>query len=289
MTVVIPAHGPGPYLARAIASALAEEPAEVLVVEDGTEGVDETMLGGARLLRLPHVRRSRARNQGAEAASTPYVAFLDEDDLCLPGRLAQQQAALETSPSAVLCYGQVTVVDADGETIEDETARMASGFRRLAATGSTYAAIASLGGPLYTSATMVRREPFLALGGFDSAFDAHEDLDLYLRLAREHAIVPCAGGPVSAYRVHQGNTRSDALYRGTLALTEKHLPGLRGADRRAILERRIDALWGLGEFERGRREALAAARTEPLLLAHPRFARRLAGLSLPRRILEARR
>ena len=39
--MVIPAHGPGPFLAEAVASALAEEPAEVLVVEDGTEGVDE--------------------------------------------------------------------------------------------------------------------------------------------------------------------------------------------------------------------------------------------------------
>jgi len=235
------------------------------------------------------VRRSRARNTGVESAATPFVAFLDEDDLCLPGRLERQRAALDAHPDAVLSYGQVITVDAGGRTVAAETARLADGFARLAASGSTYAAIASLGGPLYTSATMVRRDGFLAAGGFDSAFDAHEDLDLYLRLARTLAIVPCPGGPVTAYRVHGGNTPSEALYRGTLALTEKHLPGLHGADRRAILERRIDALWGLGDFAQGRREALAAAASEPTLLLHPRFARRLLGLSLPRRILETRR
>src|SRR4051794_33769558 len=100
VTIVIPAHGPGPYLGEAVASALAEEPAEVLVVEDGTDGVDEAALGGARLLRLAHVRRARARNAGVEAAVTPYVAFLDEDDRCLCGRLEVQRAALEASPSA---------------------------------------------------------------------------------------------------------------------------------------------------------------------------------------------
>lgn len=272
-----------------MASALAEEPAEVVVVEDGTEGVDDDALQGARLLRLPHVRRSRARNLGAGAAATAYVAFLDEDDLCLPGRLARQRASFDANTGAVLSYGEVVVIDANGSTVAAETARMHRGFERLSATGSTYAAIASLGGPLYTSATMVRRDGFLAAGGFDPDFDAHEDLDLYLRLARSRAIVPCTGGPVTAYRLHSGNTPSVALYRGTVALTEKHLPGLAGDDRRAILERRIDALWGLGEFARVRSEAFAAARADPALLRHPRFARRLLGSSLPLRILESRR
>jgi glycosyltransferase involved in cell wall biosynthesis len=286
---VIPAHGPGAFLTAAVESALAEEPAEVLVVEDGTEGVDEASLGGARLLRLPHVRRSRARNAGVEAARTPLVAFLDEDDLCLPDRLEKQRASLEDAPGAVLSYGQVVAIDAEARPLTAETRRLAEGFDRLAGRGSTFQAIASLGGPLYTSATMVRRDGFIAAGGFDAAFDAHEDLDLYLRLARAHAIVPCVGGPVTAYRVHGANTPSAALYRGTLAVAEKHLATAAGADRRALLERRVDALWGLGEFGRARREAVAAALADPGLLRHPRFMRRLLGLSLPTRFLESRR
>jgi GT2 family glycosyltransferase len=283
---VIPAHGPGPYLEAAVASALAEEPAEVIVVEDGTEGVD---VEGVRLLRLPHVRRSRARNTGVEAAATPYVAFLDEDDLYLPGGLERQRATLEREADATLSYGPVDVVDASLAPIAEWNEVNARRFESLVARGSSYDAVAELGGPLYLSATMVRREAFLAAGGFDPAFDAHEDLDLYLRLARDGRLVPCPGLPVTTYRVHGSNTRSNDLYRGTLGVTAKHLPAARGRARRALLERRVDALWALGEFGRARREALAAALSEPVLFGHPRFVKRLLSLGAPTKLLEARR
>lgn len=280
---MIPAHGPGPFLAEAVASALAEEPAEVLVVEDGTEGVDEAALGGARLVRLPHVRRSRARNTGVEAARTPFVAFLDEDDLCLPGRLERQRAAIG---DAALCFGQVEVSGHDDAAAAGLLARR---FARLAAGPPTPERVLASDCPIYTSATLVRREAFLAAGGYDPSFDAYEDLDLYLRLAATGGLVPCPGKPVTVYRRHEGNTSSEALYRGMLGVTAKHLPGARGRTRRLLLERRVNALWGLGDFRKARREALVASLREPGLLVHPRFLKRLAGLALPLRLLEARR
>jgi hypothetical protein len=136
---------------------------------------------------------------------------------------------------------------------------------------------------------MFRRESFLAAGGYDPAFDAHEDIDLYLRLARLGPVVPTLGGPVSAYRVYGQNTRSADLYRGIVGVVAKHLPDAHGAARRALLERRVDALWGLGAFGDARRAALSAAIAEPRLLSHRRFAKRLLGLALPTRLLEARR
>jgi GT2 family glycosyltransferase len=300
VTIVLPVHGPDAYFGEALASALAEEPAEVIVVEDGTHGVDDRSLSGARLLRLPHVRRSRARNAGVEAAATPYVAFLDEDDVCLPGRLERQRAALAAEPRATFTYGWVGFIDGtggphtdwrdeQGHPLGDWTAILSARFDELVGRGSTYDAIAELGGPLYTSATMMRRDAFLTVGGYDPAFDAHEDIDLYLRLAWLGPVVPTLGGPVTAYRVHGQNTRSDDLYRGIVGVAGKHLPHTRGAARRALLERRVDALWGLGAFGDARRAAFSAAVREPRLLSHRRFAKRLLGLTLPTRVLEARR
>lgn len=269
-----------------MASALAEQPAEVIVVEDGTTGVD---VEGVRLLRVPHVRRSRARNAGVEAAATPYVAFLDEDDVCLPGRLERQRVTLAAAPSAAMSYGRVLVVDSALDPIAEWNDVNAGRFESLVARGASYDAIAELGGPLYLSATMVRRDAFLAVDGFDPDFDAHEDLDLYLRLAGEGGLVPCYGEPVTLYRVHGENTGSDDLYRGTLGVTAKHLRHASGRARRALLERRVDALWGLGEFGRARREAVASALSEPRLFGHPRFVKRLLTLAAPTRLLETRR
>jgi glycosyltransferase involved in cell wall biosynthesis len=284
---VIPAHGPGPFLAEAVASALAEEPAEVLVVEDGTEGVDEAALGGARLLRLPHVRRSRARNAGVEAAGTPFVAFLDEDDLCLPGRLALQRDVL--AAGGELCFGRVRVEAEDGTPDAEWNALLDARFARIVREGASFETILAVPAPIYTSATMVRRDAFLEAGGFDPAFDANEDLDLYLRLSQRRPLRPCPGEPVSAYRLHGANTPSDALYESAVRLADKHIPETTGAARGLLLERRVDALWGLGRFSEARRTALRAAFERPSLLTHPRFARRAAALVLPARALETRR
>ena len=261
----------------------------MIVVEDGTEGVDASALGDVTLLRLAHVRRSRARNAGVEAAATPYVAFLDEDDLCLPGRLERQRIALEDAPNAAMSYGRVVVVDDELQPIASWNDILPARFDTLVARGSSFEAIAELGGPLYLSATMVRRDAFLSAGGFDPDFDAHEDLDLYLRLAREGGLVPTRGEPVTLYRVHSANTPSDDLYRGTLGVTAKHLAGTTGRARQALLERRVDALWALGQFAAARREAAAAALSEPRLLRHPRYMKRLLALAAPTRVLERRR
>ncbi len=276
-------------MTEARASVADDGAAELIVVEDGTSELDESALRGARLLRLPPVGRSRARNAGVEAASSPYVAFLDADDVSLPGRLERQRAALAAAPSAALSFGRVIVVDGESQPLEGWNELLARRFERLEQHGATFDEVLAAQCPIYTSATMVRRNAFLEAGGYDPAFDAYEDLDLYLRLSRLGGLVPVAGEPVAAYRLHGANTPSEALYRASLDVAEKHLPQARGRGRRLLLERRVDAFWALGAFAEARREAARALAVEPLLLAHGRFAKRLAGLALPRALLEARR
>ena len=107
VSVVIPTLGSSPYLQQAVESALAEEPAEVVVVVNGGAEVE---VAGARVIRRAERGRSAARNEGVEAARTPYVAFLDDDDAALPGRLERQREPLARDPGAVLSFGRVRVV-----------------------------------------------------------------------------------------------------------------------------------------------------------------------------------
>jgi glycosyltransferase involved in cell wall biosynthesis len=281
VTVVIPTLGTSPYLRESAASALAEQPAEVVVVANGGAEVE---LDGVRVLRLEEADRSAARNLGVEQARTPLVAFLDDDDAALPGRLERQRAALEDAWWAPLAFGRVHVVDGDGLPRDDWNRLLDTRFARLARAGAaSYEDVLAVQAPIYTSATMVRRDAFLAVGGFDSAFDAYEDLDLYLRLARIGDLLPVGGEPVTTYRLHGSNTPSPRLYDGALRVAEKHLAETTtGRGRRLLLERRVDALWGLERYDEARRGALRALVEEPSLLLHPRFARRLAGLALRR-------
>jgi glycosyltransferase involved in cell wall biosynthesis len=267
VTVVIPTLGRSRFLGEAVESALAEEPAEVLVVSDGAGDLD---LPGARVLAVEHAGRSAARNRGVAEAHTALVAFLDDDDAVLPGRLARQADALG---EAALTFGRVTVVDGGGRPRADWNSLLE---RRFPSGPVGPVEMLARQTPIYTSATLVRRGAFLEAGGYDPALDAYEDLDLYLRLAR---LAPTPGPPVAIYRLHGENTPSDRLYEGVLAVTEKHLPRSRGSLRRALLARRIDALWGLGRL---RGEAVRAALSEPLLLAEPRFLARLVGSAFRR-------
>jgi GT2 family glycosyltransferase len=289
VTVVIPTHGRSPYLTEAVASAREARPAEILVVEDGTADADESTLAGARLIRLDRVGRSRARNAGVQAAETEYVAFLDADDVALPDRFERQHAALESEPDAPMCFGAVTMADADLEPDAATNEVIGARFARLVSGPANFERILATRCPIYTSATMVRRDAFLSAGGYDPRFDAYEDLDLYLRLSRLGNLVPCPGGPVTLYRLHDDNTASDLLYANMLGVVAKHLPDARGRERRMLLERRLEALWGLGRFGQARRAALTAAARHPLLLADPGFAKRAAGSLLPGPVLTARR
>jgi glycosyltransferase involved in cell wall biosynthesis len=286
VSVVVPTLGTSPYLESAVESALAEEPAEVIVVVNGGARVE---VGGARVVTRDEPGRSPARNEGVELARTPFVAFLDDDDAVLPGRLARQREALARDPGAVLSFGRVRVVDDGGRPLEDWNRLLGERFDRLERRGTGYADLLAAQAPVYTSATLVRRDAFLAAGGYDPRFEAYEDLDLYLRLARVGRLVTVGGGPVALYRLHGANTPSPRLYEGALGVAEKHLPDARGRARRLLLERRIDALWGLGRFAEARRAALRAAAEQPLLLAHPRFAKRFAATALPESLLDARR
>ena len=280
VTVVVPTLGSSPYLREAVESVLAQKPAEVVVVANGGAQVD---LAGVRVLEREEPGRSEARNLGVEAARTPFVAFLDDDDLALPGRLERQRAALEEAWWAPLAFGRVRVVDGEGRPEEEWNRLLDRRFSRLArARAVSYEDVLAIQAPIYTSATMVRRDAFLAVGGFDPAFEAYEDLDLYLRLARAGDLLPVEGEPVTVYRLHGSNTPSPRLYDGALRVAEKHLPSATGRARRLLLERRVDALWGLERRADARRAALRAALEEPLLLLHPRFARRLAGAALRR-------
>jgi glycosyltransferase involved in cell wall biosynthesis len=237
---------------------------------------------------MPYVGRAVARNVGARAASAPFVAFLDADDVSLPGRLERERSTLEWTPEAVLCFGRVEAIGRDSEPLpaesETEQARLDALFDR----GFSYESLL-VDCPIYTSGTMVRREPFLALGGYDVRFDGYEDLELYLRLARSHGIAFCGGGPVARHRRHAGNTGSDHLYACALRLAEAHLPVASDGERGALLERRIDSLWGLGDFGGARRSALQALAARPSLLGDRRFAKRLGASLLPIGALQALR
>lgn len=108
LSVVIPTWNRARLVCEAVESALSQRVGrvEVIVVDDGSTDDTANMLTrnfGSRihLLRLPSRRGvGAARNAGVRLASGELLAFLDSDDLWLPGKLDAELRVLEQFPDA---------------------------------------------------------------------------------------------------------------------------------------------------------------------------------------------
>lgn len=102
-STIIPCHGHPGRLRRAVGSVRAQdEDCELIIVDDGSEAVDATAIAGigrenrAEVIRLEtRSGPAAARNAGIDACVGDYIAFLDADDVWLPGKLALQRAEME--------------------------------------------------------------------------------------------------------------------------------------------------------------------------------------------------
>jgi glycosyltransferase involved in cell wall biosynthesis len=95
---------------EAIDSVLSQEGAEfeLVVVDDGSTDDTPTMLASygdaIRVVRKENGGVASARNAGIEAAKGDLLAFLDDDDLFLPGKLRIQAAYHAAHPEVGLIY-----------------------------------------------------------------------------------------------------------------------------------------------------------------------------------------
>src|SRR6185369_10398815 len=127
VSVIIPTRNRCRLLCRAIESAQrASSDVEIVVVDVASE--DETANVCATLASrglIHYVRISRqlapgpARNAGLLSCTAPYISFLDDDDVRLPGSLDKQLAALDSEPEAGMIYGKAFYGDDNGEPAED--------------------------------------------------------------------------------------------------------------------------------------------------------------------------
>lgn len=108
-TVIIPAYNAGRTISEAIQSIKAQScrPARLIVVDDGS--TDETAAiaaaMGAEVIRQRNAGPGAACNNALEKVETPFVAFLDADDLWLPEKAAMQLALFAADPGLDGSFG----------------------------------------------------------------------------------------------------------------------------------------------------------------------------------------
>lgn len=202
VSVIIPAYNASRTLAEALDSVFAQEfrgEVEVIVTNDGstdsTDCVLERYQDRVQIIRQENHGMPAARNVAIRRSSGEYLAFLDADDVWLPGRLAKTVTALERNPAAVLAFSDYARMYASGNVVQSSTVPP-----RHAHAPSLEEMLAHWWQIAPTTVTM-RRSVWDLCGGFRrEARVGFEDLYLFT-LAREHGEFEYIAAPLAKFRL----------------------------------------------------------------------------------------
>jgi len=186
ISVIVPTYNRAHTLPRALDSVFRQtrQPTEVLVVDDGsaddTEALVRNRYPGCHYLHQPNRGVSSARNLGIKTASGDWLAFLDSDDAWLPGKLAAQAKALQTTTGARICHTEEIWIR-NGRRVNPMHKHRKSGghiFRRCLPRCI-----------ISPSSVLIQRSLFDQVGLFDESLPACEDYDLWLRICARHRVL----------------------------------------------------------------------------------------------------
>lgn len=194
--VILPAYNGSAVIRKALESALAQNvPVRVIVVDDGSTD-DSAAIARSYGSRVTVIRQqnrgvSGARNTGLAAASAPYIALLDQDDIWQPGKLARQIRLMEDHPDVGLAFTDMVLLESSGRIVEDGfllTTPPYAGLDRNPLGDDAYLLPEELAQAVVRfnfispSTVLLRRTAIQEVGGFDEAFRLCDDAECWMRL-----------------------------------------------------------------------------------------------------------
>ncbi len=197
VSVIIPTYNCVEFVSDALDSVLSQDysPIEVIVVDDGSTDGTREVLGryGDRInvFQQQNGGPAAARNLAVSKSKGEYLAFLDGDDLWLPGKLAVQMAYITSHPDARVVYGDWLVwrPDATGHYAPLNKAPPRDDFALDEGnSGWAYARLISHDCILHIIATVIHRSVFDRVNGFDESFRTGSDYDFWVRVSRHFPI-----------------------------------------------------------------------------------------------------
>jgi glycosyltransferase involved in cell wall biosynthesis len=284
VSVIIPTYNYGRFLGEALQSVLNQTFAdfEIIVVDDGS--TDNTRDVAARFNdnRIRYIYQenrgvSAARNAAIWDSKGEHIAFLDADDIWLPEKLELQVKVLDLRPEvAIVCSDTYFFDDQTGDILGrfwHDDKQFHGWFNPREASQNALRYLLYRGCFIAPTVTMVRREVFHVVGGFDEALKTHEDWDMFVRITQRFAIetidMPLAknrrhGANLSAKQEQMYESEQKALQKAIFSYSLK-------PDEIKIAKRRLAHLHFLygsrsvadGKVKLGRERLLASIRINP--------------------------
>ncbi|MDD5135621.1 MAG: glycosyltransferase, partial [Phycisphaerae bacterium] len=181
VTVLLPVYNGERFLAEAIKSVLSQTfcDFELLIVDDGSTDHSAGIIKSFDDPRIRVIQNkvrlklSGALNRGMDNARGAYIARMDADDICIPGRLAVQVDYMNGHPDVGICGGWV---EAFGEHPSSGT------IFKYPLTSTEIKASLLFDNPFAHPSLIFRRDFFDRHNlRFDGSFYPAEDYELWIR------------------------------------------------------------------------------------------------------------
>ncbi len=204
VSILIPCHNAGPYVAATLESAFAQTwtDREVILVDDGSTDDSRAVARrfeprGLRVIDQANRGAAAARNTARRAARGRWLQFLDADDLLHPEKLARQVAVASAVPAGTVLtgrWGRFTRDPAEVAFPPDNPL-----FSDLAPRAFLQA-WASHDCMMHPAAWLVPREVADAAGPWDERLSLNDDGEYFTRVVAAATDVRWCGEAVSYYR-----------------------------------------------------------------------------------------
>lgn len=212
VSVLMGVHDEETYLRSSIRSLLEQTfgDFELIVVDDCSTDGTPAILESIDDDRLQILRNEENKgltvslNRALARARGRYVARQDADDASHPERLQRQVEFLDRHEQVAMVGTGAHLIDGDGRVIH----------RRRVLRRVTFDDLLEKNHLIHGS-VVARRDVLEELGGYDELYQFSQDLDLWLRLARDHEIRNLTE-PLYRFRIHDDSVYFDSMEQSML-------------------------------------------------------------------------
>lgn len=214
ISAIIPLYNGAPFIEAAVRSVFAQlRPVDELIVVDdgstdsGAEIVRKLAASEPRLklLSKPNGGQASARNFGAANSTGELIALLDQDDEWYPHHLQVLEEPFNGPRGQPLgwVYSNLDTVDVSGRMINKSVLDTLKSNEHPKRT-----IFACLQQDMFVlpGASLISRDAFNAVGGFDEQFIGYEDDDFFLRLFAAGYENVYINQPLTKWRMHAAST-----------------------------------------------------------------------------------
>jgi glycosyltransferase involved in cell wall biosynthesis len=242
VSVIIPTYNSAKYLSETIESVLKQSYniIEIIVVDDGStdesKGVLSKYSGRIKYFYIKNSGPATARNYGIKNSTGEWIAFLDSDDIWLPGKIEKQLNHMKTRMNKSFCCSDWS----NFVKVEDTSISVLKNYEAFEKNPDFDLMLKE--NFVLTSSVLIERKKLLKTNLFWESLKGPEDRHLWLRILQQGNAEICKEIMVLR-RFHSANISS------TIAFIENQLVMLESimkwdiisnnSDRKNIVEERI--------------------------------------------------